>query len=232
MADDTGGLTRRGLVAAVGGAGVGGTAGVLYFGDVLGGGGGGTTQITAQEPNDDSEASLGELRYLIESYEDSEYTVDVTSFTYDGGVIDVRYESAAADRSGHDRWRRHLGELGHVAWAFGLYVQSDGPNLEWNTGTSEESGTANDGTGTATSDRPTTVSGATEPGDGEVKGTRLTARIENPYSVEEGSETPEQPSSYGIERRWIRNWIAGAWTEERLINRIANTRVGTETASE
>lgn len=228
MTDDTGGLSRRGLVAALGGAGVGGVAGVLYFGDLLGGGGDGTGQITAQEPNDDGEASLGELRYLIESYEGSDYTVDVTSFTFDGEVIDLRYDSGAADRSDYERWRHHLGELGHVAWAFGLYVRSDGPNLEWNTGTGEGTG---GGTETTTASPPTTVSGATEPGDGEVEGTRLTARIENPYSVEDGSETPAQPSSYGIERRWVRNWIAGAWSEERLINRIANTRVGT-TASE
>jgi len=223
MADDTGGLSRRGIVAALGGAGVGGVGGVLYFGDVLGGGSKGN--IAAEKPDGDGESSLGELRYLLQSLEDREYTVDVTSFEYDADTdtIDLQYRSRAESESGYERWQMHVGELGHVVWSYARYVADDGPDLDWPPSTNTQSG--DDGTQTAS--RPTTVLGDTEQGDGEVKGRLMKVYVDNPYTVEDDEDTNEQPASYAIKRRWVRNWISGAWSREQLISTVVNARVAT-----
>jgi len=223
MADDELGVSRRALLAGGTGAVVGGAAGVLYFGDVMGGGDadGGSEQVTAQDPDGDGESTLPELRYLIESLEQEEHTVTVTSFTYTNDVIELAYESNAGAQSGYQRWHTHVGELGHVVWSYARYIADDGPKLDWPPESSEDEGTAS---------RPTAISGTAEDGTGEVTGVRMTASIENPYSVEsEESETPEQPDSYAIEREWAVNWIVGAWPWDRLINTVANTRVATAT---
>jgi len=232
MTEDSGGISRRGLVAALGGAGVGGAAGVVYFGDVLGGGGGdggdgsgdadGPTEITGQAPDDDGDASLGELRYLLESYDDRQYTLDVTGFTYDDGKVDLSYRSKASDQSGYERWRYHLNELGQVAWAYGQYVATNDPNLEWSS--DERAATTGvETTSTADGSATTATLSADEVDGGRAR--RIVATIENPYEVEEGSETPAQPDRYGVEQVWIGNWLAGNWSQDRLINSIANSRV-------
>lgn len=229
MTEDSGGVSRRGLMAAVGGAGVGGVAGVVYFGDVLGGGGGGggdggdgSTEITGQAPDDDGDASLAELRYLIESYEGRQYTLDVTGFTYADGSVDLSYRSAAAEQSDYERWRHHLNELGHVAWAYGQYVAANDPNLEWSSD-GASSTTASGTTSTADGSTAAETLRADEVDGGRAG--RVVATIENPYSVEEESETPAQPEQYGVEQVWIGNWLAGNWSQDRLINSIANSRV-------
>jgi hypothetical protein len=238
MSEDSGGVSRRGLVAAFGGAGIGSLVGVAYFGGFLGGGGGdggasGPRQITATAPNDDGEASLAELRYLLGPIESREFTLDVTGFAYEDGVVDLSYRSGAADQSGYDRWRYHLNELGQVAWSYGQYVAANDPNLDWPPAgrtdtTSDGTATATATTsGTATEGGPTTVRTLSADEIDENRASRILATVENPYAVETGSETPAQPSSYGVERRWIGNWLAGAWTQRKLLTVIANSRVGT-----
>ncbi len=230
MADDEPGVSRRGLLAAGAGAAVGGGAGVLYFGGWLDGGGG-STQVEAQEPNADGQATLGELRYLLESWDGRPTTLDVTDFTYEDGVVDVAYRSAAEDQSGYQRWRTHLTEVGHVLWSYAQYVDNNDADLSWPPGSGGgDGGTTAPGTeGTAsgtTRGGPTAVARETVPEDGR-RALRILATVENPYSVPDDSDTPDQGSSYGVERQWIANWLAGAWTEQALINRVVQTRVGT-----
>jgi hypothetical protein len=224
MTQDSGGVSRRGLLAAVGGAGVGGVAGVVYFGDVLGGGGGGggdgPTEITAQAPNDDGEASLEELRYLLESVEEREYTLDVTGFTYDDGVAGLTYRSGAREQSGYDRWLYHRNELGHVAWSYGRYVAANDPNLDW-----PPEGGAGMSTTESTTEEPTTARTLSPDQVDGGRARRLFATIENPYSVETESDTVPQPTEYGVEQHWAGNWVAGNWTSLKLIRTIANSRV-------
>lgn len=235
MAEDSGGVSRRGLVAAAGGAGLGGLAGIVYFGGFLGGGGdggsGGPRQITAKAPNDDGKASLAELRYLLGSIEGRRYTLDVTRFAYQDGVVDMAYRSGAADQSGYDRWRYHVNELGQVVWSYGQYVAANDPNLDWPPAGRAETtpgGTATATTSeTATEGGPTTVRTLSADEIDENRASRIVATVENPYAVETGSETPAQPSSYGVERRWIGNWLAGAWSQRKLLTTVANSRVGT-----
>jgi len=234
MPEDSGGVSRRGLVAAVGGAGIGSLVGVAYFGGFLDGDGGGADgprQITATAPNDDGRASLAELRYLLGSIDGRRYTLDVTGFTYEDGVVDLSYRSGAAGRSGYDRWRYHLNELGQVAWSYGQYVAANDPNLDWppaGRGETTPGGTATATTsGTATEGGPTTVRTLSADEIDENRASRILATVENPYAVGTGSETPAQPSSYGVERRWIGNWLAGAWSQRKLLTTIANSRVGT-----
>ncbi len=224
MADDELGVSRRALLAGGAGAAVGGAAGVLYFGDVLGGdGGGGPEGISGQEPDGDDEATIGELRYLIESWDQREYTLEVTSFTYSEGVVNLGYNSAAAEQSGYERWRVHLNEVGHVLWSYAQYVANNEPNLSWPPG----DGSSGDGTtAQGTASRPTTVARGTVPED-DRRALRILASIENPYTVSDDSQTPEQQDSYGVEGQWIGNWLAGAWTEQDLINRVVQSRVGT-----
>lgn len=224
MTEDSGGVSRRGLLAAVGGAGVGGVAGVAYFGDVFGGGGdggdGGTTEITAQEPNEDGKASLGELRYLLESVESRQYTLEVTGFSYTDGTVELSYRSGAAEQSGYDRWRYHRNELGHVAWSYARYVAANDPNLDWPPAGGEQMGTTESTTTTSTAVEtlsPDQVDGG--------RARRILATIENPYSVETGSDTIPQPTKYGVEQHWVGNWVAGNWTSLKLIRTIANSRV-------
>lgn len=93
-------------------------AGVSIFSDGLFTNSKGTTTVAKREPNDDGEASLGELWWLLEDDPRTEYTIDVTSFEYEGDVVDVRYESNAASQSGSERWRWHLNEMGHVIRSF------------------------------------------------------------------------------------------------------------------
>jgi len=216
-------VTRRHVVVGAAGAVVGGAGGVAIFSDGLFSDSGGTSSIEKQEPNDDGEASLGELHWLLEENPQTEYTVDVTSFQYEGDVIDVRYESRAKAQSGSDRWRWHLNELGHVIRSFATYVASDGPKLEWNRGEAAN-GTASESESTGTSE-PTTVPATTAAGGGSIEGTRLIAHVENPYSVETGSTIPPQDEVYGIERRWVRNWIVGAWSTERVLNVVRQAKV-------
>lgn len=217
-------LTRRHVVVGAAGAAVGGAAGVAIFSDGLFSGSDGGTTVEKEEPNDDGEATLGELRWLLEEDPRTEYTVDVTSFKYQGEVIDVRYESSAREQSGSDRWRWHLNELGHVIRSFATYVASDGPKLEWNR-TATATGSPGESEPTEGSD-PTTVP-ATATGDGaSITGARLIAHVENPYSVDTGSSIPPQDEVYGIERRWIRNWIVGAWSNERVLNVVRQAKVG------
>lgn len=221
--DGSGALTRRHAVVGGAGAVVGGVAGVAIFSDGLFGDSGGTKTIEKREPNDDGEASLGELRWLLEKDPRTEYTIDVTTFTYSGDVIDVRYESAATEQSGSDRWRWHLNEMGHVISSFGQYVAGDGPNLAWPPdGTTDGAGGGGSGTTTA---KPTTVPATTATGGQPIEGKRLIAHVENPYTANTESSTPPQDEVYGIERRWIRNWIAGAWSEQRLINVVRQSKV-------
>lgn len=231
MADDELGVSRRGLLAAGAGAAVGGGAGVLYFGDVLGGGGGGDDgpeQISAQEPDGDDEATLGELRYLIESWDEAQYTVEVTSFTYSEGTVDLQYTSAAADQSGNERWRTHLGEVNHVLWSYAQYVHNNDPNLSWPPGSDGGGSDATTAAGTATTaSRPTTVARETLAADARTA-LRILVSVENPYTVSEDSGTPEQQGSYGVERQWIGNWLVGAWTQQDLLNQVVQSRVGTD----
>lgn len=231
MTEDSGGVSRRGLLAAAGGAGVGGVAGVAYFGDVFGGGGGGDggdgsgqAEVTGRAPDDDGDASLAELRYLIESYDGRQYTLDVTGFTYADGSVDLSYRSTAAEQSDYERWRHHLNEVGHVAWAYGQYVAANDPNLDWPPA-GDTATTASGATSTSAADGSTTAEtlSADEIDGGRAR--RIVATVENPYAVETGSETPAQPERYGVEQVWIGNWLAGNWSRDRLINAIANSRV-------
>ncbi len=218
-------LGRRHVVVGGAGAVVGGVAGVAIFSDGRFTDSDGTTTIEKREPNDDGEASPGELRWLLEDDPRTEYTIDVTSFTLEGDVIDVRYESNATSQSGSDRWRWHLNEMGHVIKSFARYVASDGPNLEWSRTSTGGTGDGPDGTTSADS-TPTTVPATTATGSGSIEGTRLIAHVENPYDVGTGSTVPAQDAVYGIERRWVRNWIAGAWSNQRLLNVVRQARVG------
>ena len=88
-------LTRRHVVVGAAGAAVGGAGGVAIFSDGLFSDAGGTSSIEKQEPNDDGEASLGELHWLLEENPQTEYTVDVTQGTYD---IHMRVATPLADR--------------------------------------------------------------------------------------------------------------------------------------
>jgi hypothetical protein len=227
--DDSGGLplTRRQLVAAGGGAILGGAGGVLAFGDVLGGGGGddgsdGPRTIEKEEPDGNSEATLGELYYLLEEGQDgAAVTVDVKSFTYDEGVIEVSYRSGAASKSGRERWNHHLEEMGHVVQSYTTYVQVDGPDVQQQT--PHESATA---------------PGQTTAGDFDtVEGHTLVATVTNPYEVETatatttedgGVTTPAQHEKYGIKRSWVRQYLAGRIGSNRLINLVNQSQIGVE----
>jgi hypothetical protein len=226
-ATDRASLTRRHVVVGAAGAAIGGVGGVAIFSDGLFADNGGARSVEIQEPDDDGEATLGELRWLLEEDPRTEYTIDVTSFKFQGEVIEVRYESNAKSQSGADRWRWHLNEMGRVIQSFAQYVAADGPKLEW---ASAATGDGTDGeqaeTSTPTS-APTTVPATTATGADPIEGKRLIAHVENPYSVTTGSTTPAQDDVYGIERRWVRNWIAGAWSEQRMINIVRRARVGT-----
>ncbi|MFT4957238.1 MAG: hypothetical protein ACI9PP_000329 [Halobacteriales archaeon] len=221
---DRASLTRRQVVVGGAGAALGGAAGVAIFSDGLFSNSDGTTTIEKEEPNDDGEASLGELYWLLEEHPQTEYSIDVTNFQYEGDVIEVRYESKAIDQSGSDRWRWHLNELGHVIKSFGTYVAGDGPNLEWNR-TAGAGGNGNETVTPGTSD-PTTVPATTSAGADSIEGSSLIAHVENPYSVETGATTPAQDEVYGIKRRWVRNWIVGAWSTERILNMVRRAEVG------
>lgn len=219
-------VTRRNVVVGGAGAVVGGVAGVATFSGGILGKSTGPRSVSKRAPDDDGEATLGELRWLLENHPESEYTIDVTAFEFDDGVIDVRYESGAKTKSGTDRWKCHLNELGHVIDSFATYVASDGPNLEWSNRGGRTTNGSEDGD-SASNDAPTTVPPVTIDEDASMAGERLIAHVENPYTVEDGSKTPAQDEAYGIERRWIVNWIVGAWSTQRILNTVRQTRIGT-----
>jgi len=219
-------VTRRNVVVGGAGAVVGGVAGVAMFSGGILGKSTGSRSVSKQAPDDDGEATLGELRWLLEDHPDSEYTVDVTAFEFDDGVIDVRYKSGAKSKSGTDRWKWHLNELGHVIDSFATYVASDGPNREWSNSGGRNSSESENG-GSDSGGAPTTVPPVTIDESASMAGERLIAHVENPYSVDEGSQTPAQDEAYGIERRWVLNWIVGAWSSQRILNTVRRTRIGT-----
>lgn len=119
-------ISRRHIVGGVAGIAVGGVVGTGYA--LLGDDGGGGQSISATEPDDDGEASLAELHYILENSGPENARVNVTGFRYYEGddVIEITYESSAD--SSDDVSQQHLRELEQVMFMFAEYVRQDGNN--------------------------------------------------------------------------------------------------------
>jgi len=125
--DDFFGVSRRTLVAAGAGIGLGAVLGGGYA--VLGSSSPGRS-IEPTEPDDDGEASLAELHYILENSGPEDARLDVTEFRYHGDdgddLIAVTYDSRAA--SSENVTEQHLREVEQVMFMFSEYVRQDGNN--------------------------------------------------------------------------------------------------------
>lgn len=125
--DDGGlvGVSRRKLLAAGAGIAVGVGGGIGY--SVLTRSKPGTA-ISPSEPNDDGEASLGELHYLLENQGDASVNLDVTDFRYfsDEDEIEVTYTTRAGSVEDVPPQRQHVREVGHLTRMYAIYVEQDG----------------------------------------------------------------------------------------------------------
>lgn len=125
--DDYFGVSRRTVVAAGAGIGLGAVLGGGYA--VLGSSSPGRS-IEPTEPDDDGEASLAELHYILENSGPEDARLDVTSFRYHGDddLIAVTYDSRAA--SSEDVSEQHLREVEQAMFMYSEYVRQDGTGSE------------------------------------------------------------------------------------------------------
>jgi hypothetical protein len=127
--DDFLGVSRRTVVAAGAGIGLGAVLGGGYA--VLGSSSPGRS-IEPTEPDDDGEASLAELHYILENSGPEDARLDVTEFRYHGDdgddLIAVTYDSRAA--SSEDVAEQHLREVEQAMFMYSEYVRQDGNNSE------------------------------------------------------------------------------------------------------
>lgn len=105
-------MKRRALLSAAGAGLLGGCSSLPLSGP---------TEIEPEEPNDDGSASLGEVRYLLESNDVDEYEqLSVSSMVRDGDEIQVTYASDAAHAA------EFANEIGTIAAVYGIYVDRGG----------------------------------------------------------------------------------------------------------
>lgn len=95
----------------------------------LGEGGDSPETVTATEPNDDGEGTLGELRYLVETEQgDGDLAIELTRMVTgtEGGESYVRaeYDSDATDLN------EFVDEVGAFASSYAIYVDAGGEAVE------------------------------------------------------------------------------------------------------
>ena len=125
--DGSFGISRRTAVVGAAGIGLGSVLGVGYT--VLGATNDSEPQtIQPQEPNDDGEASLGELHYILENSGPEHAQLDVSEFLYFGGddSIKVTYRTRAPDVEDVPPQRQHVREVGQMTNMFAEYVSQNG----------------------------------------------------------------------------------------------------------
>jgi len=125
--DDSGslGISRRSMVVGAAGIGLGTVLGVGYtvLGDSTP-----DRSIEPAEPDDDGEASLGELHYILENSGPEHSQLDVTEFRYygDDETIKVSYRTRADDVEDVPPQRQHVREVGQMTRMFSEYVAQNG----------------------------------------------------------------------------------------------------------
>jgi hypothetical protein len=128
-ADTAFGVSRRKVVAGAAGISLGSVLGVGYA--VLNSSSPGRS-VKAQEPNDDGEASLGELRYILENNGPEHSRLDISRFQYfsDDDNIEITYQTRAGSVDDVPPQRQHVREVGQMARMFAEYVSQNGEDGE------------------------------------------------------------------------------------------------------
>jgi len=127
QSDDSGllGVSRRTVVVGAAGIGLGSVLGVGYavLGDSTPG-----RAVEPQEPDDDGEATLGELHYILENSGTENARLDVTEFRYygDDETIEISYRTRADEVEDVPPQRQHVREVGQMVRMFATYVSQNG----------------------------------------------------------------------------------------------------------
>lgn len=120
-------ISRRTMVVGAAGIGLGSVLGISYT--VLGDSERGQTRtVEPQEPDDDGEATLGELHYILENSGAENGRLDVTEFRYygDDETIKVSYRTRADEVEDVPPQRQHVREVGQATRMFAEYVAQNG----------------------------------------------------------------------------------------------------------
>lgn len=122
---DTSIFSRRKFLAGLGGIGVGTAIGVGYgyYSNSEAG-----REIHPSEPDEDGEATLAELHYILVNSGEANARLDVTEFRYfpDNDVIYISYQTRASNDSDVPPQRQHVREVGQVVRMFTEYVTQSG----------------------------------------------------------------------------------------------------------
>jgi hypothetical protein len=125
--NDTGkvGVSRRTLLGGAAGIGIGSILGVGYA--VLSDSTPGRT-IEPVEPNDDGEATVGELHYILENSGPEHSQLDVTQVRYfgDDNTIKVSYRTGVRTVEEVQPQRQHVREVGQIVRMYATYVSQNG----------------------------------------------------------------------------------------------------------